>query len=68
MKDLAKEIFGNVISDKDYNSALKSKKSYMKKYGDDSGVDYKIKVTDNKVIGPLLGVKNVEVTAKGNSE
>lgn len=68
MKDLAKEIFGNVISDRDYNSAIKSKKSYMKKYGDDSAVDYKIKVTDNKVIGPLLGVKNIEVSAKGASE
>ena len=63
MIEKSKVIFGNKISDKDYNSALKSKKSYIKKYGDDSNTDYKIRVTDNKVIGPILGVKNVEVTS-----
>ncbi len=64
MADRSKVIFGNVISDKDYKKALKSKKKFAKKYGDDSAVDYKIKVSDNSVIGPILGVKNVEVTAK----
>ena len=64
MTEKSKVIFGNRISDKDYNSAVKSKKNYIKKYGDDSATDYKIRVTDNKVIGPLLGVKNIEVTAK----
>ena len=63
MIEKSKVIFGNKISDKDYNSALKSKKSYIKKYGDDSNTDYKIRITDNKVIGPILGVKNVEVTS-----
>jgi hypothetical protein len=66
--DKSKIIFGNKISDKDYKSALKSKKSYIKKFGDDSATDYKIKVTDNKVIGPLLGVKNVVVSSAGSSE
>lgn len=54
MTEKSKVIFGNRISDKDYNSAVKSKKNYIKKYGDDSATDYKIRVTDNKVIGPLL--------------
>ncbi len=64
MSDRSKVIFGNVISDSAYNKALKSKKKFIKKYGDDSNVDYKIKVSDNEVIGPLLGVKNIDVTAK----
>ena len=68
MTDKAKEIFGNIISERDYKGALKSKKSYIKKFGDDSAVDYKIKVTDNKVIGPLLGVKNVVVSGAGLAE
>ena len=46
MIEKSKVIFGNKISDKDYNSALKSKKSYIKKYGDDSQADYKISFKD----------------------
>ena len=64
MTDRSKVIFGNQISDKAYKKALKSKKKFIKKYGDDSNTDYKIRVTDNEVIGPLLGVKNIDVTAK----
>ena len=67
MTEKSKVIFGNKVSDRDYNSAVKSKKSYIKKYGDDSATDYKVRVTDNKVIGPLLGVKNIEVSSKGAS-
>ena len=64
MTDRSEVIFGNVIDAKDYNKALKSKKKFIRKYGDDSNVDYKIKVSDNEVIGPILGVKNIDVTAK----
>ncbi len=67
MTDRSKVIFGNVISDKAYRKAVKSKKKFMKKYGDDSRTDYKVKVSDNEVIGPLLGVKNIEVSAKYSS-
>ena len=64
MTEKSKVIFGNVISDKDYRSSVKSKKSYIKKYGDDSNVNYGFDVVDNDAIGPLLGVKNVEVSSK----
>ena len=67
MTDRSKVIFGNVISDKAYRKAVKSKKKFMKKYGDDSKADYKVKISDNEVIGPLLGVKNIEVSAKPSS-
>ena len=64
MADRSKVIFGNKMTYKTYKNAVKSKKKFVKKYGDDSNVDYKIRVTDNDVIGPLLGVKNIDVTAK----
>ena len=64
MTDRSKVIFGNQISEKAYKSALKSKKKFIRKYGDDSNTDYKVRVSDNEVIGPLLGVKNIDVTAK----
>ena len=68
MNDKSRVIFGNRISDRDYNKALKSKKNYIKKYGDDSSCDYKANVTENKVIGPLLGVENIEVSTKVTSD
>lgn len=64
MTDRSKVIFGNKISDKAYRNAEKSKKKFIKKYGDDSNADYRIKVSDNEVIGPLLGVKNIDVSTK----
>jgi hypothetical protein len=61
MKDKSKEIFGNKISDRDYKKALKSKAKYAKKFGDDSSVDYPVKIEKNKYIGDSLGVNNVLV-------
>ena len=40
--DKSSVIFGNEITKKIVKKAEKSKKSYQKKYGDDSNVDYKI--------------------------
>ncbi len=67
MADRSKVIFGNIISDKDYKKAVKSKRKYQKKYGDDSSTDYKVTITDNEVIGPVLGVKNVVVSGKAST-
>ena len=39
MEDKSQIIFGNKISEKDYRKALKSKKKYIKKFGDDSDVN-----------------------------
>ena len=59
--DRSKVIFGNVMSDKTYKKAVKSKAKYMKKYGDDSGRDYKVTLSKNPYIGDSLGVINVLV-------
>ena len=59
MQDRAKVIFGNVISDKAYKKACKTKAKNMKKYGDDSNVDYNIVLEKNQHIGDSLGVGDV---------
>ena len=59
MQDKSKVIFGNVIADKDYKKACKSKKKYAKKFGDDSNVDYNIVIEKNAHIGDMLGVHDV---------
>lgn len=59
MKDKSKSIFGNEMSNKVYRKAVKSKKKYMKKFGDDSNVNYPVSLKKNPYIGDSLGVYNV---------
>ncbi|MBP5472210.1 MAG: hypothetical protein J6Y12_05995, partial [Lachnospiraceae bacterium] len=61
MTDRSKVIFGNEISSRDYKKAVKSKKKYAKKFSDDSGADYPVRIEENPYIGGSLGVKNVLV-------
>ena len=46
MKDRSLSIFNNPMPNKVYQGAIKSKKKYIKKYGDDSTADYKISFKD----------------------
>ena len=55
----SREIFGNRMKESVYKKALNSKERYIKKFGDDSGKDYRFSVKDNAVIGDLLGVKDL---------
>ncbi|MDP3305797.1 MAG: hypothetical protein Q8S15_06985 [Erysipelotrichaceae bacterium] len=57
--DRSTKIFGNVISEEVVKKANKSKQKYLKKFGDDSEMIYKLSVEDNKVLFPLLGIKNI---------
>ena len=61
MKDKSKVIFGNEIPEKVYKKAVKSKKKYMKKFGDDSNVNYPVIVRKNPVIGDSLGVQDIRL-------
>ena len=54
-------IFGNEISGKDYKKAVKSKKKYAKKFGDDTNVNYPAYIQKNPYIGESLGVQNILV-------
>ena len=61
MKDRAKEIFGNVISDGDYRKAEKSKAKYARKFKDDSALPHPARVVENPHIGPSLGVRDIRI-------
>ncbi len=63
--DKSKVIFGNVLPSKVYKKAVKSKKKYIRKFGDDSNVDYKAYIENNPYIGELLGVQNVCISSEG---
>lgn len=65
MKDRAKVIFGNVLSEKAYKSAVKTGKKNAKKFGDDRNVSYEINIEKNAHIGDELGVMDVQVLEEG---
>ena len=59
--DRAKEIFGNPISDKDYEKAVKGAESYRKKFGDDSNVRYVLSSERNTVLDEF-GAQNLTLS------
>lgn len=59
MTDKSKVIFGNVMSEKSYKKAVKSKKKFTRKFGDDSNKDYAVRIEKNPYIGDSLGVRNI---------
>ena len=66
MSDRTSVIFGNEIDRKTIKAAEKSKAKYIKKYGDDSGADYKLSFTDIDTLSHM-GVRNV-VFGDGNAD
>lgn len=56
MTDRSSVIFGNKMPDKVYKKAVKSKKKYIKKFGDDSRKNYEVSVEKNRYYGDSLGV------------
>ena len=67
MQDRSKVIFGNEIAAGDYQSAVKSKAKYAKKFGDDSGADYPVKLVPNACLHTPLGVSDIRV-AEGEGD
>lgn len=59
--DKSKVIFGNAMSRGTYKKAVRGKKGYVRKFGDDSKVDYELTIRENKHIGDILGVKDIVV-------
>jgi hypothetical protein len=72
MTDRSKAIFGNEISEKKYKAAVRSKKKYAKKFGDDSQLSYPTIIKKNNYIGKSLGVSDIRLTKdaaeKGDEE
>ena len=54
-------VFGNQIKKSVIKRAEKKKKSYIRKFGDDSKVTYHLAEQENTSIGPFLGVKNIVI-------
>ena len=63
MAQRSEEIFGNEMSKKVIRKAERSKKSFLRRFGDDSNVDYLAYTEENPYIGDLLGVRNVQIEA-----
>ena len=53
MLEKSKEIFGNPMSEKDVKKAEKTQSKFLKKYGDDSGKDYRFALRENPVLSEL---------------
>ena len=67
MEEKSKVIFGNPMPDKVYRKAVKSKKKYAKKFGDDAGADYPAIVKKNEYIGDMLDVHDIRVGETGEN-
>lgn len=66
--DKSKVIFGNEMSRGTYRKAVKGKKGYARKFGDDANVDYELTIRENKHIGDILGVKDIVVARPKNGK
>lgn len=62
MKETKMQVFGNSVSEHTYQAAVKSKRNYVKKFGDDSQANYQAVIEENPHIGNLLGVKNIIIS------
>jgi hypothetical protein len=59
--DRTSSIYGNKMSKKVVRKAKRTKNKNIRKYGDDSRVNYRVAIRENKYIGETLGVKNILV-------
>lgn len=62
--DMSKVIFGNDISKNVCKKAEKSKRKYIRKFGDDSNEHYHLTVEENKSIGDMIGVKDLVMSSQ----
>lgn len=65
MKEKSKEIFGNPMTEKTYQKAVRSKKKYAKKFGNDSNRDYPVILEKNPYLGDLLGIYDLLLGEEG---
>lgn len=59
------EIFGNPISKATQEKALKQREKFKKKFKYNPDADYPLTAMPNKVLGPFLGVQNLEMRPDG---
>ena len=61
MTDRSSVIFGNIIPAKDVKKAAASKAKYARKFGDDAGTDYPVRIVPNACLHELLGVSDIRL-------
>ncbi len=61
MTDRSKVIFGNALPEKDVQKANKSKAKFIRKFGDDCGADYPVRIVPNTCLHELLGVSDIRL-------
>ncbi len=66
-RDRSAIIFGNPISNSDYQKAVRSKQRFIKRFGDDQNKDYPVALVANREIGDLLGVSDLLVGERAES-
>ena len=59
--DRSKVIFGNIMSDAEYARAVRNKKKFIAKYGDDTDKKYHLSVSPAPAIGDILGVRKLDI-------
>ena len=53
------KIFNNEISARVYKKALRNKKKFIRKFGDDSNTQYHLDLKDNDVLTPPFDCKTI---------
>ena len=66
-EDRAKSAFGNVQDEHTYEKAVRSKESYLKRFGDDSNAVYHLAAKPVPVISDALGVRNLVLSGTGDA-
>ncbi|MGN0141211.1 MAG: DUF6937 domain-containing protein [Roseburia sp.] len=61
MEEKSKIIYGNPVSSGTYRKAVRSKKKFARKYGDDGVANYPVTIEKNSHIGEELGVMDVRL-------
>lgn len=59
MSERSKVIFGNEMSKKVYKKSIHNKEKFIKKFGDDTNVEYHLDVVKNKTLYDYLGIMDV---------
>lgn len=67
MQDKSSKIFGNIIKKSVVKSAEKQKRSYIKKFGDDSNVDYFFTNKNNETLAPFINLDDLKLTEEKNT-
>ena len=64
----SKLIFNNKVEDKIYRKAIRNKKKYIKKYGDDSNIQYSLSSENIEYLEKYIPTKNIVIKNSNNSK